>query len=262
MAWERAGVDAASRWPWAWVADVGRFLTRHLRDAYGLPAARLVPFPAAVALDDPWLRPMGEGEARRVAWRWEIPLDRPLILTVGRTDPTKGIDVLLDAVGPLRDGVHVVVIAVPMPGWEHLLAQYRERIAAGRLRATVVAEFSRELPRALCAVPGTMVACPSRGETLANVPFEVALWGEDAGAVVVAPDRDGFAEQIEDGTTGVLYDPARPDALTAALRGALALDAGRRGAMARAAAARVRRERDAIASLRALVSAVWRSPSV
>jgi D-inositol-3-phosphate glycosyltransferase len=176
---------------------------------------------------------------------------------VGRTDPTKGIDLLVDALTPLREAVHLVVIAIPMPGHEHLLAEYQRRIAATRVPATVVSRFSRELPRALCALPGTMVVCPSRGETLANVPFEAALWGKCSGAIVVAPDSHGFPEQIDDGVTGILYDPTRPGALTAAVHGALTIGVEQRRDMAQAAAERVHRERDAVASLRMLLTAVW-----
>jgi len=151
--------------------------------------------------------------------------DRPIIATIGRTDPVKGIDLLIDALGPLRDRAHLVAIVVPFDGRDPLLDAYRRQINARRLSATLVPLFTRDLPRALAALPATRaVACPSRGETLANVPFEVALWARHGGPVVVGPDRDGFREQIDHGRTGILYDPGRPGALTAALTAALDLD--------------------------------------
>lgn len=67
------------------------------------------------------------------------------------------------------------------------LPAYRRRIASLGLQATVAGRFTRALPRALCSLPATRaVACPSLGEALANVPFEVALWA-----------RDGLVEQID-----------------------------------------------------------------
>lgn len=162
--------------------------------------------------------------ARRAAAQWEVPLDRPVVVTIGRTDPCKGIDLLIHALGPLREALHVVIIAVPFDGDDPLVADYARRIRSERLRATLVTGYTRELPRALCGLPETRaVVCPSRGETLANVPFEVALWAWHAGPVVVAPRRDGFVEQIDNEVNGLLYAPQRPGALTAAVQRALDL---------------------------------------
>ncbi len=159
-----------------WVGDVGRFLSSHLRSEFGLRSQRLAPFTSSLDLASPDLDPMPMRTARQVAARWQVPLDRPLVVTIGRTDPTKGIDLLIHAVGPLRDEVHVVIIAVPFGRDDPLIADYARRIAREDLRATLVTEYTRELPRALCGLPETRaVVCPSRGETLANVPFEVAL---------------------------------------------------------------------------------------
>jgi glycosyltransferase involved in cell wall biosynthesis len=118
VAWERAGVASASRFPNVWIGDVGRYLTDHLRQDYGLDLGRLAPFTSSLNLASPQLRPMEHRAAERVAAAWNVPLDRPIVLTIGRTDPTKGIDLLLDAAAPIRDNIHVVVIAVPLPGRE------------------------------------------------------------------------------------------------------------------------------------------------
>ncbi|MGH3887388.1 MAG: glycosyltransferase [Pseudonocardiaceae bacterium] len=260
VAWERRAIECANTEADVWIGDVGRFLSLHLQVEYGLSPERLVPFTSSLDLLSPDLGPMSVPAAREVAARWRVPLDRPLVVTIGRTDPTKGIDILIDAVGPLRDEVHVVIIAVPFGRDDPLIGEYTRHIARQGLRATLVTEYTRELPRALCGLPGTrVVACASRGETLSNVPFEVALWAEYAGPVVVAPRRDGFVEQIDDGVTGVLYDPAAPGGLTAAIRHALGLTEVRRAGMRAAAHARVRAERDVVRNLTQMLAFFWPS---
>lgn len=260
VAWERRGIGSANEQADIWVGDVGRFLSSHLRSEFGLRSQRLAPFVSSLDLASPDLDPMPVQMARQVAARWQVPLDRPLVVTIGRTDPTKGIDLLIHAVGPLRDEVHVVIIAVPSGRDDPLIADYARRIAREDLRATLVTEYTRELPRALCGLPETRaVVCPSRGETLANVPFEVALWAEQVGPVVVAPRRDGFVEQIDDGVTGVLYDPATPGGLTRAVRQALSLTEARRAGMRAAAHARVRAERDVVGNLAQTLAFFWPS---
>ncbi|MBB5159292.1 glycosyltransferase family 4 protein [Saccharopolyspora phatthalungensis] len=256
--WERRGIESANQHPEIWIADIGRFLSRHLEADYRMQPRRLAPYTSSLDLTGPDLQPMPSGQARAVAARWRIPLDRPLVVTIGRTDPTKGIDVLIHSLGPLRNEVHAVIVAVPFDHADPLIADYARRIGEENLRATLVTRFTRDLPRALCGLPETrVVACPSRGETLANVPFETALWAQNAGPVVVAPRRDGFVEQIDDGRTGMLYDPDEPDGLTEAVRRGLSLPAEERAKMRAAAASRVRAERDAARNFARLLEFFW-----
>jgi glycosyltransferase involved in cell wall biosynthesis len=242
------------------VGDVGRFLSAHLHSEFGLRPERLAPFTSSLDLASPDLQPMPAAMAREVAAYWQVPLDRPLVVSIGRTDPTKGIDLLIHAVGPMRDEIHVVIIAVPFDGDDPLVAEYARRIAAKGLRGTLVTTYTRELPRALCGLAQTRaVVCPSRGESLANVPFEVALWARHAGPVVVAPRRDGFVEQIDDGATGVLYDSTAPGGLTRAIRQALGIPEAQRAGMRAAAYERVQAERDVVRNLAETLAFFWPS---
>jgi glycosyltransferase involved in cell wall biosynthesis len=248
LAWERDGlatIGAGVR-----PADIGQALTEHLVQDYGVRREDFVPFRSALDLTAPDLRPASIERARLVAAEFGIPLDRPVVLVVARTDPTKGVDQLIAALGPLRDRVHLVAIVVPFDGADPLLDAYRREIAEQHLHATLISRFTRELPRALASLPGTaVVACPSRGEALANVPLETALWARHGGPVVVAPALGGFPETITDGRTGILYDPRQPAALTAALRRGLDLPSEERREICRRAHRRVVAERDVVPAL-------------
>jgi D-inositol-3-phosphate glycosyltransferase len=248
--WERSSLSAASE-RGVFVADVGEFMTRHLVSAYQVPPSRLVPWRSSLDLSAADLQPMATADALAVAVAHDVPLDRPIVLYFGRAHPSKGVDLLIDAVRPLRDQVHLVVIAAPDgDGADQWPGIYRQQIADVGLRATMIPHFTRDLPRALASLPHTRaVACPSRGEPLSNVPFEIALWARHTGPVVVAPAHDGFPEQIADGVTGILYDPNQADGLTRALTRALSLDGDRRGDMCRAAYERVRCSRDVVRNL-------------
>ncbi|ARQ69180.1 hypothetical protein [Streptomyces marincola] len=89
------------------------------------------------------------------------------------------MDLLIDAIGAsitLRDRAHLAAIAVPTGDERAPLVTYRSHCRDLGVSATLVEEFDPELPRALASWPGTHVmACPSRGETLANIVFETAL---------------------------------------------------------------------------------------
>ncbi|MFD4479858.1 glycosyltransferase family 4 protein [Streptomyces sp. NPDC058471] len=262
VAWERQAIDAVNRRPEVHVADVGSFLTRHLQQDYGLDRDRLLPWPSALHLAAPDLQPPTGAEAEAEVRRHRIPIDRPIVAAVGRTDHTKGIDLLIEALAPLREAIHLAAIAVPTDDDRaRLLHTYRARCQELGLRSTIIGEYSRTLPRALAAFPATQVmAVPSRGETLANIVFETGLWARDEGAIVLAPGRDGFVEQITDGHNGLLYDPSSDSALTDGIRRALALTADQRARLRTAAYQRVQTQRDATRHLATLLRSVWPHP--
>lgn len=260
LAWERAGLAATcdSR---VRVADVGEFFTRHLITTYGVRPDRFVPWRSSLDLRAADLQPMPREGAVSVLTTYGVPTDRPIVAFIGRTDPCKGLGHLINALVPIRDRIHLAAIVTPTGPDDPLAHEYRRRIAAAGLRATYVPRFTRELPRALCSLPLTRaVACPARGEVLANVPFEVALWARNGGPIVVAPDRDGFPEQIDHGRTGLLYNPSTAGALTAALIRAIELPDGERRLICATAERLVRNERDVVANLGGTLRAMWGDP--
>ncbi|MFQ6197706.1 glycosyltransferase family 4 protein [Streptomyces sp. NPDC000405] len=263
VAWEQQAIAAVNRSRTSWIAGIGTYLTSHLRDEYGLDTARIVPWPSGLHLAADDLAPMTAAEAETTARRFGIPTDRPIVAAVGRTDRTKGLDQLIEALAPLHERVHLAAIAVRTDDERAtLLDAYRSRCAELGLRSTWVGAFHRNLPRALAALPATRVmSCPSRGETLANIVFETALWAKYQGAVVLVPDQDGFPEQITHGRNGLLYEPGIPHALTQGIEQALALTETERGRIRTAAAERVRSERDAAQHLATLLARFWHTAS-
>ncbi|MDN0194364.1 glycosyltransferase family 4 protein [Streptomyces sp. S.PNR 29] len=257
-AWEQECIEHVNGSRHAWVADIGQFFTSHLRDVYGLRTDRLIPFRSSLDLASCDLQACGQEEARRTVAKWGVPTDRPIVLSFGRADPIKGVDTLIRALGPLRDQVHLALVAVPYSHSGPILDEYRRLIAEHGVRATLVPRFTRELPRALCALEETrIVACTSLGEPLANVPFEVAMWARNGGPVVVAPACDGFLEQIEDGQTGLFYAPTEAGSLTDAIRRALNYSIEETRKICQSAHEKVARDRDIVPNLVESLHHLW-----
>jgi glycosyltransferase involved in cell wall biosynthesis len=257
--WEQAAVAAVNRSDTVRVGDVGDYMTRHLVDDYRLEVDRLVPFPSSLDAHHDEFLPMPIGDARATVSSHGVPVDRPIVLAFGRADAIKGFDILIRALAPLRDQAHLVLIAVPYSPDDPILATYTQLIRATGVRATCLWQYDRDLPRSLCQIPETrVVACPSLGESLSNVPFEVSLWARHRGPVLVCPAADGYAEQVADAVTGFTYvREDGPEALTMAIRRALRTESDVLDQMRQAAYEQVMEKRDSRLNVLSTLRHYW-----
>jgi glycosyltransferase involved in cell wall biosynthesis len=138
---------------------------------------------------------------------------------VGRLDPQKGLEVLIEAMRSLPDGRLVLVGDGPdRSKLEHLVRTYSldDRVQfAGWVEPPWTAKWTFDV-----------LAMSSVNEGFPLVIIEAMM----AGIPVVAPTVGGIPEIIVSGTTGLLVPPNDPEALAAALR-SLAEDPGRRREM-------------------------------
>lgn len=259
LGWERTGLTAASAFPSVFVGDVGAFLSGHFTERFGVPPARFAPYRSSLNLSHPDFAPLDGPAITAVLRKHGIPEDRPLVLAFGRADWIKGFDVLLGGLDEVRERVHLVLNVVPYEDDAPILHSYRDLITRQRLSASLLVGYSRELPRALSQWPNTrVVVCPSRGEPLSNVPFEVSLWAREAGPVLLCADRDGYREQVEDGVNGFLFAADRSRALARQIGAILDLDAESLCTIRRNAYDKVMRERDFGRNFRDTLAFFWR----
>jgi glycosyltransferase involved in cell wall biosynthesis len=141
---------------------------------------------------------------------------------MGRAQPYKGFDDLLDALGLLsRTDMrlpHLLLAAVTDgPTTTHQYHLHR-RMAALRLPATLWTRFDPGLPGLLHHPALRAVVVPSRVEPLGRVPLEAFAAGA---APVVATTAGGLAETVIDGSTGYCATPGDPPSLARAIGRAL-----------------------------------------
>lgn len=180
---------------------------------YGRKPARYVVIPPGVDRD--LFRPLGREASRR-----ELGINaRQVILFVGRSDPIKGLDVLLRAVASfphsVRSGLKVLVVGGTVGSGV--------RRTTSRLGLDSIVEFRTkvshtELPRFYSAAD--VCAVPSAYESFGMVALEAMA----CQTPVVAFRVGGLASLIKDGSTGSLADPGRPDAYARELLAAMTSD--------------------------------------
>lgn len=141
--------------------------------------------------------------------------DDPLIVSVSRHDPRKGVDVLIRALAALRDrGVRFRACLV---SGGPLLDFHRGLVAELDLAETVTLTGWVENARPYFRRAGIFVL-PSLQEGSGSLSLLEAM---QAGAAIVASNVDGIPDDVANGESALLVEPGNADALARAIERAL-----------------------------------------
>lgn len=150
------------------------------------------------------------------AGRIRRPVAPPLVLALGRVEPTKGFDLLLDAFAATA-GLDGATLVVGGDGQARADLQRTVRARGLGERVRLPGWLAREEVRAHLS-RASVVVVPSRREAFGMVVLEA--W--DAGVPVVVTNRDGPARLVSHGVNGLVVDPEDPVALGGAISSILA----------------------------------------
>jgi D-inositol-3-phosphate glycosyltransferase len=188
---------------------------------YGADAAKVSVIPCGVDLD--LFYPIPEDEAKQVLG---LPLQRCVILFVGRIEPLKGIDTLLRAIALItpelpcwRDELSVIIVGgAPGAGIEETQAELarlealRAELGIEDLVTFQGAKDQDTLNYYYSAAE--LVVMPSHYESFGMVALEAM----SCGTPVVASKVGGLAFSVQDGQTGFLVPDGDAEALAGRIR--------------------------------------------
>jgi phosphatidylinositol alpha-1,6-mannosyltransferase len=178
-----------------------------------LPAVLVPP-----GVDTDRFRPLGEAERRRARERHGLHPDRPLVVSISRLVPRKGMDVLIRAAARLAGEVDGLQVAIAGGG--------RDRDRLDRLVAASGAPVrllgrvpDEDLPGLYGCADVFAMVCRNRWAGLEQEGFGIVfLEAAAAGVPQVAGRSGGAHEAVAHGETGfVVDDPTSVDALVARL---------------------------------------------
>ena len=217
---ERTAVESADR-----VIAVSRRMRDDILEHFKVDPAKVVVIHNGIDPDK-----FQRTEARDVLARRGVR--EPYVLFVGRITDQKGIFHLLEASAKLPAGVQVVLCA-SAPDTPEIEARLR-RALPEHPNVRWIGEMVPVSEVVQLYSHAAVFACPSVYEPFGLINLEAMA----CETPVVASAVGGILEVVEDGKTGVLVEPGRPEALAAAIRGVLN-DPARGRAMGRAGRLRV-----------------------
>jgi phosphatidyl-myo-inositol dimannoside synthase len=151
--------------------------------------------------------------------RLGLPVSGPLVVSVSRLVPRKGMDVLIEAAAGLAETHPDLVVAIAGVGRDRARLEHRIRRTAAPVRLLGRVPDA-DLPALYGCADVFSLCCRTRWGGLEQEGFGIVfLEAAAAGVASVAGASGGAAEAVVDGQTGlVVHDPDDPLALRAALR--------------------------------------------
>ena len=164
--------------------------------------AHIVEIPPGV--DAHGIVPYRAPERRAARRRLGLPEHGPLVVSVSRLVPRKGMDVLVEAAGRLAPSFPDLVVAIAGVGRE--LNRLRRQAAASPVDVRVLGRVSDDDRAALLGAADVFVmACRNRWLGLEQEGFGIVfLEAAAAGVPQIAGDSGGASEAVVDGETGLI----------------------------------------------------------
>jgi phosphatidylinositol alpha-1,6-mannosyltransferase len=158
--------------------------------------------------------PLGPAERAAARARLGLPQHGPLVVSISRLVPRKGMDVLIDAAALLAPGHPDLCVAIGGTGRDH--DRLRRRVDRTGAPVRLLGRVRHEdLPALYGCGDVFAMCCRNRWWGLEQEGFGIVfLEAAAAGVPQVAGDSGGAAEAVVDGETGfVVGDPSDPAAV-------------------------------------------------
>ena len=197
------------------VVTAGRYSVDEAERAAGGPLPAVIVPPG---VDIERFKPLNAAQRREARLRFGLPVDAPVVVSISRLVPRKGMDVLISASARLADRHPGLTLAVAGAGRDRArLDRLIGRTGAPARLLDRVADS--DLPDLYGCADVFAMICRQRWGGLEQEGFGIVfLEAAAAGVPQLAGDSGGAAEAVEHGRTGLVVDrPSHRDAVIASL---------------------------------------------
>ena len=221
------------------VICAGRYSAAEAERAAGHPLPTVIVSPG---VDIDRFRPLDASERSSVRRELGLPVDAPLVVSVSRLVPRKGMDTLVRAASRLSKRIPDAVVAIAGSGRDR--ARLEGLVATTGAPVRLLGRVPDELLPGLYGAGDVFsMSCRSRWAGLEQEGFGIVfVEAAAAGVPAVAGDSGGSAEAVADGETGLVVRRSGDSLRVAEALGDLIDDESRRLEMGRRARARAEAE--------------------
>lgn len=215
----------------------GEYPAAEVRRIWGNRSPRLVVVPPGV--DTSRFRPVGRDEKLRARCSLGLRTEGPLVVSLSRLVPRKGMDVLIEAGTGLMSSYPDLMVAIGGTGRDS--GRLRRLAATSGLPVELLGRVDDDvLPDLYAAADVFVMACRDRWLGLEQEGFGIVfLEAASCGVAQIAGRSGGAAEAVVDGVTGIVVDDPRDSGKVAAALRRLLSDPELRRSMGEAARRRV-----------------------
>jgi len=196
------------------VIAISRYIEQTLRERFQVPQERIALIYRGFdhAAFNPDLVSPDRVEALRTAWH--VPRDVPVIVCPGRVSRTKGQDVLMAALGLIKDLPFVCVLAGDHQGRSDVVNGLMKLATDNGVADRVLMPGAYRDAPAVMRLADVIVTPATLPEAFGRTTAEAQAMGR----YVISTNNGAAPEIITEGETGWLVPPHDPAALAAALR--------------------------------------------
>lgn len=219
------------------VIAVSKHIATHIKKYYDVKARKIETIHRGVdtSIFDPTSVPQGRIDA--VMKKFNLPVDKSIILLPGRITRWKGHLLLIEALNAIKEKDFVCLFVGPTnPKNKGYQKEILDKAARYEFTNRIyMFDHCNDMP-ALYKIAHVTVSASTDPEAFGRVMAEAGAMGSP----VVASKHGGAVEIIEDGITGWLFEPGNPESMAEALKKALGCSKTKRATISRAARKRIK----------------------
>lgn len=208
LKWEQEAIELANKSDRVFIGFIGKFMRNHLINEYSCKPEKLLDFTNGIDVDNQrFTKHIGNSEIEEVLDRFKIPKDKDLMISFGRLEPYKGFDSTIKIGGRLdQNTIVTVLLAQPYSQQDPIIRKYQQMFRRYNPNGVFISKYDFDLPHILLRWSRTkLLLVPSQAEPFGLIPEEARLY-KNPNLRIVAMNKDGFPEQINDGIDGFLTD--------------------------------------------------------
>ncbi|MGD9638485.1 MAG: glycosyltransferase family 4 protein [Alphaproteobacteria bacterium] len=206
------------------VIAISSFIAEHIKKNYNISEDLIRIVHRGVDTDKFDISRVSAERMIRLAKRWRLPEDAPVIMLPGRLTRWKGQRVLIDAVSKLENKDFRCVLLGSDQGRRSYRRELERLVKSRGLEGVFhIVDNCDDMPAAYM-LANIVVSASTDPEAFGRVAIE----GQAMGKIVIASAHGGACETIEDGKTGFLVPPANPEALAEKIKEIFAMDSSKR----------------------------------